>query len=296
MRVFVTGATGFVGSAVVQELLRAGHQVLGLARNDANAEALQRAGAQAHRGDLKDLNSLRAGAAASDAVIHTGFIHDFSNFKENCEIDRQAITALGEELAGSNRPLITTSGTAIIAPGQLATEEMPQPKETGFPRVSEPATEEATAKGVRTSIIRLPPTTHGEGDHGFVPILIKLAREKGFAAYVGDGKNRWPAAHRLDAAVLYRLALEKGVAGARYHSVAEEGVPFREIAEAIGRGLNLPVVSLSREEAETHFGWFARFAAIDAPASSAITQQQLGWKPTHPSLLQDINNAGYFNQ
>lgn len=298
MRIFVTGATGFIGSAIVQELIGAGHQVLGLVRSDAGALALAAAGGEAHRGDVENLDSLRRGAATADGVIHTAFIHDFANYPAVCETDRRAIEALGSALVGSDRPFIVTSGTAFITPGHLATEEDASVLTvTEFPRV---ATEEAgravADRGVHVALVRLSPSVHGEGDHGFVSTLISIARATGVSAYVGEGLNRWNAVHRLDAARLFRLALEQGAADARYHAVAEEGIAFRAIAEAIGHRLNLPVVSKSPEEAAAHFGAFALFTQLDVPASSQLTQQRLGWQPTQNTLLADLEGGHYFDR
>jgi nucleoside-diphosphate-sugar epimerase len=292
MRVFVTGATGFIGTAVVRDLLKAGHTVLGLSRSDRGAEALASAGAEVHRGDLEDLDSLRSGAAASDGVIHLGFVHDFSRFQEVCEIDRRAIEAMGGELAGSNRPLVVTSGL-FLSPGSVATEDDEIPANSPIPRVSEPTAMSFAARGVRVSTVRLP-QVHDTCRQGLVTYLIAIAREKGVSAYVGDGHNRWPAIHVLDAAPLYRLALERGTAGARYHAVSEEGVPLREIAEAIGRSLKMPVVSRSPKEAAEHFGPLGFFVGGDGPASSALTQERLGWRPTQKAgMIADLDRMDW---
>ncbi|WP_420962750.1 SDR family oxidoreductase [Brucella sp. IR073] len=295
MRVFVTGASGFVGSAVVNELLTHGHQVTGLVRSETGADSLAETGAEVVRGTIEDLDLLRAEAAKADGVIHTAFNHDFSKFAENCEVDRRAIEALGSALESSDRPLLTTSGMAHLAQGRLATEDdTPPPPSAHFPRASEAATAAVAARGVKATVVRLAPSVHGEGDHGFVPILIRIAREKGRSAYIGEGTNRWPGVHRLDAARLYRLALENGAAGGPFHAAAEEGVSFKEIATIIGRRLDLPVVSLTPEEAADHFGWFRIFAPLDAPASSTRTRATLGWEPQGPGLIEDIEKAGYF--
>jgi nucleoside-diphosphate-sugar epimerase len=295
MRVFVTGATGWVGSAVVQELLSAGHEVLGLARTEEGAAALAEAGAQVQRGTMQALELLRDCAASADGVVHCAFNHDFSRFAENCEDDRRAIDALADGLAGSARPLLVTAGLAYLAQGRPATEDdRPPPPSERMPRLSEAAADAAAERGVNAAVVRLAPSVHGEGDHGFVPLLVELARRTGEAAYVGDGLNRWPGVHRLDAARLYRLALEKPQRGARWHATDEEGVPMREIAAAIGRGLGVPVVSKTPAEAAAHFGWFARFAAMDAPASNARTRAALGWAPTRPGLLEDLALPAYF--
>ena len=297
MKVFVTGATGFVGTAVVQELLGAGHQVLGLARSEASASALAAAGGEVHRGDLEDLDSLRSGVAASDGVIHTAFIHDFTRFQEVCEVDRQAVETLGDALAGSGRPLIVTSGTLLLTPGRVSTEEDNSVfTPSDIPRIAtEIAAQAVAARGVPTSLIRLSPSVHDDGDHGFVPMLIGIARATGVSAYVGDGSNRWTGVHRRDAAHLYRLALEKGAAFARYHGADEEEIAFRDIAEVIGKRLGLPVVSKSPEEAASHFGPFAAFVQVDGPTSSKLTRERLGWQPTQLGLIADLEqSATYF--
>lgn len=291
MRVFVTGASGFIGSAIVDELIAAGHEVLGLARSDAAAAALVAAGADAHRGSLEDLDSLRHGAQASDAVIHTAFVHDFSKWAENCELDRQVIEGLGAVLAGSNRPLIVTSGTGVArTPGRATTEE--DAPNSPIPRVaSEEAAAAVQARGGRVLIVRLP-QVHDPVKQGLITYMIDVARDKGISAYIGDGLNRWPAAHRLDTANLYRLVLEKGSAGARYNAVAEEGVSLRSIAEAIGQRLNVPTVAKAPEEAQEHFGWLAPLVASDVPASSQRTREHLGWRPNGPDLLSDLRQSG----
>ena len=294
MRIFITGATGFIGTALVHELIGAGYQVLGLARSDAGAKFLTDAGAQVQRGGLEDLENLRSAAATSDGVVHLGFNHDFSKFAANCEMDRLAIETIGAALAGSGRPLVVTSGTGIIAPGRLATEDDVPPANPVYPRVSEQTAASLAARGINASVVRLP-QVHDREKQGFVTYAIAIAREKGVSAYVGDGLNRWPAVHRLDAAHLYRLALEKGTIGGRYHAVAEEGVPVREIAESIGRGLKMPVVSKSPEEAAGHFGFLGFFVGLDCPASSALTQERLGWRPTaQPAMLDDLAHASAF--
>ena len=295
MRVFVTGATGFIGSPVVEELLGAGYQVLGLTRSEAGAKSLAAAGAEVHRGSLEDLESLRSGAAAADGVIHLAFNHDFSNWAANCEVDRQVIEAIGSALAGSNRPLVVTSGTGLvnIAPGQLALEENAVVSTAVIPRAaSEEAAAVVAAQGVTVSVVRLP-QVHNPFRQGLVTFAIQVAREKGVSAYVGEGRNRWPAAHVLDTARLYRLALEKQAPGAKFHAVAEEGVPLRDIAEVIGRSLKVPVVSMSPEEAAVHFGWLGTFVGRDVPASSAQTRKQLGWQPIGPGLIADLEQMNY---
>ncbi|MCC8409113.1 SDR family oxidoreductase [Mucilaginibacter sp. UR6-1] len=294
MRVFVTGATGFIGTVIVQELIGAGHQVLGLARSDASAQKLIDAGAEVHRGDLEDLDSLRSGAAQTDGVIHAGFIHDFTRFAEVCEVDKIAIETIGEVLAGSDRPFVVTSGTALVNPGKLATEDIIPPFNPAWPRASEQTADAVADKGVRAAVVRLSPSVHGDEDrHGFIPIMVSIAKQKGVSAYLGEGQNRWNAVHRLDAARLFRLALEGASPKARYHASAEEAITVKSIAEAIGKQLDLPVSSITSEAAAEHFGWFAQMAAIDCPSSSKWTQEQLNWQPAHSTLLTDIDNGIY---
>ncbi|HEX6479523.1 MAG TPA: SDR family oxidoreductase [Ktedonobacteraceae bacterium] len=295
MRVFVTGATGFIGSAVVRELLAAGHQVLGLARSDAAAAKIASAGAEVHRGELDDLDSLRSGAAASDGVIHTAS-ESVSDPARIVQTGLRTIEALGAALAGSDRPLVVTSAIALLEPARLVTEEdAPSPNAAAaFGIALEKAALELSSRGVRASVVRLPFSVHGEGDHGFVPALISIARARGVSAYPGDGSNRWPAVHRLDAAHLFRLALESAKAGSRLHGVADQGVPVREIAGVIGRRLNVPVVSLPAGEAGEHFGWLGHFFSMDYLASSTLTQQRLGWHPVQPALLADLDQDYYF--
>lgn len=300
MRIFVTGATGFIGSAIVPELIQAGHQVLGLTRSDAGAQALLAAGAAVHHGNLEDLESLRDGAAASDGVIHCAFDHsafgqDFSKFIEVCEKDRRAIEALGDALAGSNRPLVITSGTGMGSPGsgQISTEDHFDLNHPNPRKASELAGISVAERGVNVSVVRLP-QVHDPFKQGLITYLVQAAREKGVSAYVEDGSNRWPAAHVVDVAHLYRLALEKGEAGSRYNAVAEEGISTRSIAEVLGKGLKVPVVSLTPEQAQAHFGWLGMFAGLDMPASSALTRQRLRWNPTGPGIIADLEQMRYF--
>jgi nucleoside-diphosphate-sugar epimerase len=295
MRVFVTGATGFIGSAVVQELRGAGHEVLGLARSDASAERLAALGVAVHRGELADLDSLAAGARACDGVIHTAFIHDFSQYEANGETDRVALEAMAAALEGTGKPLVSTSGMTAATPGRASTEE-DGPDLSGMGRVRAKSEEvlASASLGVRASVVRLPPTVHGRGDQGFMPQLIEAARRTGVSAYVGDGSNRWPAVHRLDAARLFRLACETAPAGTRLHGVAEEGVAMAAIAEVIARGVGVPVKSITAEEAMAHFGFLGMLVGRDIPASSAMTRATMGWAPQHPGLLADLRDAGYF--
>jgi nucleoside-diphosphate-sugar epimerase len=294
MRIFVTGATGFIGSAVVKELINARHSVIGLARSDEGAKALIAAGAEVLRGDMEDLDSLRSGAANSDGVIHLAFIHDFSRFKEICEVDKRAIEALGSTLEGSDRRLLVTSGLALLESGRAATEyDPPVPVSASYPRASEVTALSLLERGVKASVVRLP-QVHDRAKQGLVSYLINIARTKGVSAYIGEGINRWAAVHVLDAARLYRLALEKGAVGAKYHAVAEEGVQVREIAEAIGRGLKLPTMSVFAERAGEHFGPLGLFAGLDLVASSALTQKWLDWRPTQTTLMDDLDHARDF--
>lgn len=308
MRVFVTGASGWIGSAVVPELIGAGHQVTGLARSDASAAALAAAGAQVHRGTLDDLDSLRGAAAASDGVIHLAFKHDVAfsgGFQDAADADRRAVETFGEALAGSGRPFVIASGTLGLALGRVATERDGHGDDPAVAALGAgPRTRLATAelvlslasRGVRSSVVRLAPTNHGDGDNGFVAALVGIARDKGVSGYIGAGTNRWPAVHRLDSAHLFRLALEHAPAGSTLHAIADEGVPIRDIAEVIGRHLGLPVVSISPEDAGEHFDWLAGFLAADSPASSTLTRELLGWHPTQPGLIDDLDKGHYFHQ
>ena len=292
MRVFVTGATGFIGSRIVPELIGGGHQVLGLARSEAGVKFLAAAGADIQRGDLEDLESMRTGAAASDAVLHVAFRHDWTRFAENCELDKRAIEAIGAVLQGSSRPFIVTSGVGVAQARAATEDDPPIPPSATYPRASEATAVALLEQGVHASVMRLP-QVHDTIKQGLVTFLIAIARKKGASAYIGDGQNRWPAAPVADVAHLYRLALEKGSAGVRYHAVAEEGVALKDIATAIGRGLRVPVISISRERAQEHFGFLGFFAGRDAYTSSAQTRTELGWKPTGPSLLTDLGNMRY---
>lgn len=304
MRVFVTGATGWIGSAVIPELLGTGHEVTGLARSDGSAAALTNAGARVHRGDLDDLDGLRSAAGASDGVIHLAFnvaLARTGDFQGAVEADRRAIAALGESLTGSDRPLVMASVTLVLEPGRVGTErDVPSldPADVGGPQARlapEQVALSFASLGVRSSAVRLPPTVYGDGDHGFLANQIAIARATGVSGFIGDGSNRWSAVHRLDAAHLFRLALENAPAGSRLHAVADEGVPTRAIAEVIGRHLEVPVVSIPAEDALAHFGPLAGFLAADTPASSALTRDLLGWHPTHPGLIDDLGEGHYFD-
>ncbi|HWH10235.1 MAG TPA: SDR family oxidoreductase [Solirubrobacteraceae bacterium] len=308
MRVFVTGASGWIGSAVVPELIGAGHHVIGLARSDASADALTAAGAEVHRGTLDDLDSLRSAAVASDGVIHLAFKHEIAfsgDFEGAANADRRAVETIGEALAGSDRPFLIASGTLGVMPGRVATEQDghgPDPAVAAWgegPRTRRDTAEyllSIASRGVRSTVVRLPPTNHGDGDNGFVAMLVGVARDKGVSAYIGDGANRWPAVHRLDSARLFRLALEKAPGGSTLHAVADEGVPIRDIAEVIGRHLNLPVRSIAPDAAAEHFTWLAGFLAADSPASSALTRELIGWQPTHSGLIDDLDQGHYFHE
>ncbi len=294
MKVFVTGATGYIGAAIVQELQAAGHDVLGLARSDDSAAELERRGVAVHRGDVTDVESLAAGARAADGVIHTAFIHDFSRYVENTRVDERAVEAMAAALERTDKPFVATSGTTVLTPGRLGTEDAaPDPASPGFARARSEAALPWAERGVRASVVRLPPTVHGPGDTAFVPALVGTARRTGVSVVIGDGEARWPAVHRLDAARLFRLALERAEPGSRFHGVAEEGVPLREVAHAIGAGLGVPVRSVTPDEAADHFGFLSGFLALDNPTSSAITRAALGWEPTERGLIADIREAGY---
>ncbi len=305
MRVFVTGASGWIGSAVVPELIGAGHEVVGLARSDASAAALTRAGAQVRRGTIDDLDTLRSAAAESDGVIHLAFKHDIAftgDFQGAADADRRAVETFGEVLAGSDRPFVLASGLLGLIHGRVATERDGRDSGSAGAHDDGPRSRQATAlrtldlasRGVRSSVLRLPPTVYGEGDHGFMAALVGIARDRGVSGHVGDGSNRWPGVHRLDAAHLFRLALEKAPAGSVLHAVTDEGVPIRAVAEVIGRHLGLPVVSIPREEASEHFSWLGGMIGIDAPASSALTRELLGWQPVQPGLIDDLDKGHYF--
>jgi len=295
MKVFVTGATGFVGTAVVQELLNSRHQVLGLARSEESANKLIAAGAEVHRGDLNDFESLKSGADASDAVIHLGFVHDFSRFEEMCKLDGQVIENIGDALVGTDKPFLITSGTALFSKDGTTTET--DRSVNPHPRIAtENAADAAAAKGVKVVVIRLSPSVHGKGDIiGFVPTLIRIAKETGKSAVIDGGNNFWPAVHKFDAAKLYRLALEKPFeSGTRYHAVSEQGIPFRDIAGFIANKLQVPIVSLSSDEAAEHFGWFAHFAKLNNLTSSEETRKKLDWIPQYPTLMEDLQGDDYF--
>jgi nucleoside-diphosphate-sugar epimerase len=307
MRVFVTGGSGWIGSAVVPELIGAGHEVIGLARSDASAAALTAAGVQVQRGSIDDLDILRGAAAASDGVIHLAFKHDIAfsgGFEAAADADRRAVETFGEALAGSGRPFVIASGTLMLAPGRVATERDGRDPGSaahlsGGPRVRAVTallTLSLASRGVRSSVLRLPPTVHGDGDHGFMATLVGIARDDGVSGYIGGGLNRWPAVHRLDAAHLFRLAVEQAPPGSVLHAVADEGVPVRDIAEVIGRHLDLPAVSVPPEQAGEHFRWLASFIGADSPASSALTRELLGWQPTQPGLLDDLDKGHYFDR
>jgi nucleoside-diphosphate-sugar epimerase len=307
MRIFVTGASGWIGSAVVPELIEAGHEVVGLARSDASAEAISAMGATPHRGTIDDLDGLRAAAEASDGVIHLAFQHDLAfsgGFEVAASADRRAVETFGDVLAGSNRPLVIASGTLGLTPGKLLTETDGHGVNESMRRIGGgPQARHATAelvlslasRGVRSSVLRLSPTVHGDGDHGFMATLVGIARTKGVSGYIGDGSNRWPAVQRFDAAHLCCLGVENAPAGSTLHAVADEGVPVREIAEVIGRHLDVPVKSIAPEDAAEHFTWLAGFIGLDSPASSAATRTLLGWEPTHPGLIEDLELGHYFN-